>query len=299
MATPARTPPIVVALDADPAVTAGPAVRWAAHEAARRGARLRIVLPGHGARGGAPPAVRETPAGGCVRPGVDVCVTTAPDPSVHAKLAESADAGLLVVPGPSADADVLVLRAYCPVAVIPGAGARHPHAGTGTRRDPGWTGPVLVGVGPATGPEVLAFAFAEAAGGGTQLLAVRTWGDPLLQLHLPLPGAAERRAASAEHVRDDLSQQLSMCRVAYPEVDVEQLVTEDRSTELLVELAQHTRLAVLGRPARGAVLNAVAESPAAALTRSLPCPVVVVPSSGSAERHWWPSRPVGLADLRS
>ena len=55
---------------------------------------------------------------------------------------------------------------------------------------------------------------------------------------------------------------------------------------------------VLGRPARGALLNGLAVSPAIALARNPPCPVMIVPPPGAVRSDWRPRRPVGLADLR-
>lgn len=259
------TPTITVALD--PLVTSKAAIRWAAREATRRKANLRI-------------ATSDDPDGGTV-----------------AKLAASADADLLVVAAPAPDVDELVMRAYCPVVIVPdqtGRDRRRP----GRSRRPRDLRPVLVAAGPATEPEVLAFAFAEAAARGAGLLAVRTWSEPLSGLDLVLSDRVDRWDEADERNREDLAQQLSVGTLAYPDVAVQQLAVNDRCADKLAELAQRARLLVLGRPARGTLLNGLAVSPAITLARRAPCPVVVVPPPGQVRSTWWPRRRVGLADLR-
>ncbi len=289
------TPTITVVVDL--AVPSRAAVRWAVREASRRQAHLRIVLPG----GRADRADREhldASAAVAARRSIGVSFTSWPDPTVQAKLAASADTELLVLPGPTADVDRLVMGAHCPVVVVPDAPARRERPHAGLPRHPRDPRPVLVGAGPATEPEVLGFAFAEAARRRAGLLAVRTWNDPLVELGLLLPGHVDRWDVADEHAREDLALQLSACRVAYPEVALEQLVVNDRCADLLAALAQRARLLVLGRPARGTLLNGVAMSPAITLARHVPCPVVIVPPLGTTHGGWWPTRPVGLADLR-
>src|SRR6185312_6537254 len=156
--------------------------------------------------------------------------------------------------------------------------------------------PVVVAAGPTTEPEVIAFA--EAAERRANLLAVRTWSEPLISLGLGLvlSDRVDRWDESDGHNREDLSQQLSIYKLAYPDVAVEQLVVNAHCADQLAELAQRARLLVLvlGRPARGALLNGLAASPAIALARHVPCPVVIVPPPGQVRSGWWPRRRVGL-----
>jgi nucleotide-binding universal stress UspA family protein len=240
-------------------------------EAARRQANLRIAMPGDHGRD---------------------------DADTAAKIAASADAELLVVAGPARDVDELVMRAYCPVVIVPDPlpECRRPRpGGAGRPRDPR---PVVVAAGPATEPEVIAFAFVVAAERRASLLAVRTWSEPLIGLSQVLSDRVDRWDDSDGQNREDLSQQLSIYRLAYPDVAVEQLVVNTPCADRLAELAQRARLLVLGRPARGALLNGLATSPAITLARRVPCPVVIVPPPGQVRSSWWPRRRVGLADLR-
>jgi nucleotide-binding universal stress UspA family protein len=263
------TPTITVALD--PLVTSKAAIRWAVREAARRRANLRITMP-----------VAYDDEG----------------PQTAAKLAGSADAELLVVAGPAPDVDELVMRSYCPIVIVPDREATPDRRRSVRSRQPPDPRPVVVGAGPATEPEVLAFAFAEAADRRAGLLAVRTWNEPLIDLARMLSDPVDRWDEADEQNREDLAQQLSVGRLAYPDVPLEQLAVNDHCADKLADLADHAQLLVLGRPARGALLNGLAASPAITLARHVPCPVVIVPPLGQVRTSWWPRRPVGLADLR-
>lgn len=292
------TPTITVVVDL--AIPSRAAVRWAVREATRRQAHLHVIVPGgaDGADGADQQNLDEHLDASVAAAAPGVSVTSWADRTVRAKLAASVHTDLLVLPGPAADVDELVMGAHCPVVVVPDAPARRERPRVGLPRHPHDPRPVLVGAGPATEPEVLGFAFAEAARRGAGLLAVRTWRDPLVELGLLLPGRVDRWDVADEQARDDLALQLSACRVAYPEVAVEQLVVNDRCADLLAALAHRARLLVLGRPARGTLLGGIAVSPAITLARHVPCPVVIVPPLGTAHAGWWPTRPIGLADLR-
>lgn len=119
------------------------------------------------------------------------------------------------------------------------------------------------------------------------MLAVRCRPAPAAGLgrFLPWPVGA------GEDSHRDLAQQLSAWRVAYPDVRLETLVADEPAAALLVSLAGHARLAVVGRPARGALLELLAASPARTLVRRVPCPVAVVPPRGMVRSSMLPSRP--------
>lgn len=273
-----RRRPVVVAVE--PTADSRPAVRWGADEARRRDTELEIVLDadaGPGLRAVVAAEARAT------APGVPVTLRESADPLLHAQLRSAGPARMLVVPGPSARVPDLVASTCCPVVVIPSGPAEA--AGPGA--------PILLAAGPATGSEVVDFAFVEAAARGLPVLAVRSRPEPPAGLGRFFPGRAP-----VEETRRDLAQQLSAWRVAYPDVRVETLVTDEPAAALLLSLAGNARLAVVGRPARGALLELVAASPARTLARRAPCPVAVVPPRGVLRSSVLPSRPVGLADLR-
>jgi hypothetical protein len=191
------------------------AIRWAVREAARRQANLRIAMPGDHGRD---------------------------DADTAAKIAASADAELLVVAGPARDVDELVMRAYCPVVIVPDQLPERRRLRPGRAGRPRDPRPVVIAAGPATEPEVIAFAFAEAAERRANLLVVRTWSEPLIGLGLVLSDRVDRWDESDGQNREDLSQQLSIYGLAYPDVAVEQLVVNAHCADQLAEPAQRARL---------------------------------------------------------
>ncbi|MFC4944910.1 universal stress protein [Pseudonocardia sp. GCM10023141] len=290
-------------MDVTPGVPSDEAVGWAAHEAARRGVDLHVVLPDDPHRSlachSAFAAVRTRARR--IAPGVRVTAQVATESPARAAALASVDACLLVVGEATTETDELIRTAYCPVVVVPQRPERPERPSTvpaGTPHHPADTAPVVVGVGPDTGDEVLAFAFAEAASRHAGLLVVRAWTDPLIDLGALLPGRIARWDAADEHVRHALHEQLSRFVAAYPEVHVDTVVANDRCAALLHALAHRARLMVLGHPSHGTVLNGIAPSPALALAHHLPCPVIVVPPPDPVRRTWLPSRPISLADLR-
>jgi nucleotide-binding universal stress UspA family protein len=292
----------VVAVAVEPDVSAGSAVRWAAREAARRKAHLHVVLPNDERRDRLrhDTFARTLSAARRTAPGVVISVAPDTAATLRAELVASAESDLLVAAAAAGQLDELIMKAFCPVIVVPDAtptartvsateAFTHPHDPT----------PVILAVGPSTADEVLAFGFAQASERRAGLLAVRTWNDPLMGLASLVPGWMARWDAADDDVREELDQRLSAYTIAYPEVSVRSLVVNERCAELLASLADRARLIVLGTPARGRALNAISRSPAFALAHYVPCPVAVVPVPSPIHRSWLPTRPVGLADLRT
>jgi nucleotide-binding universal stress UspA family protein len=266
---------------AGPTGAAWAAVRWAAAEAARRGAPLRILVADPGSPDPPEPAaltaaLRTARAPGPERP---VVVDATGRPAAAAVRAFSAEAALLVASGSAPDLDAVVDGSFCPVVVVPDA-ARVT------------SGPVVLGAAPWTGPEVVDTAFDAAAARATTLLAVRTAEGPRIDLASYLPWGPSRGATSPDRARDDLRAALAAWTIAHPDVPVETLATPDEPTELLVALSNQAQLLVLGRSARGTVLARVAGSPVRALARRSRCPVMIVPAVGPPRRTLLPSRGV-------
>jgi hypothetical protein len=290
-------PPGRIAVVLEPDTSGAAAVRWAVREAARRGAHVHVVLPDDHRHDLACRRSFATAVAVARQTAPDVVVTAAVarGPAERAELSASVDAELVVLPERSPHLDEVVRGAFCPAVVVPDVPAT-PRPGRPVHSlDPF---PVVLAAGPATEPEVIEFAFLEAQARAAAVLAVRTWTDPLIDLGVPLPGRIQRWDAANDQVRVELAQQLSLSIVAHPEVVVAQLVVNDRCAELITAVALHARLLVLGRPARGALLNGVATSPALVLAHRAPCPVIVVPPANPMGGRWLPSRPVRLADLR-
>lgn len=252
-----------VVLEVDPGVPVEAAASWAAREAHRRGADLRIVL----AEPGDTEAGREfTSTLAAVRvadPAAGATVEPAHDALPETRRSAAARAGLHVVPAPVRDLPGLLAAASCPVAVVPG----RPPADAAA--------PVLLAVGPATAPQVLEFAFAAAALRSAPVLAVRVWQDRRVELGRPLAGHLARWDAAQARVRDELDARLAAVAARHPEVPVRQVVVQDTDPAgLLLALAGSAQLAVVGLPGSPA-----RRSPALALARHAPCPVVIVPSA--------------------
>lgn len=280
--------PVTVVPDIGPGAGSADAVAWAAREAVRRGVGLRVVVP---AEGDGPQRrralVAALAAARRAAPRARVTTVLADAPRARAARVASADAALLVLAGPDGLVADLVTTAHCPLVVVPPGGRG------------GRTGPVLLAAGPATPDEAVAFAFAAAASRGAELLAVRTWHHPLIDLGVLTGDRVARWDAADAAVRHDLADRLALAAAAYPEVRVRTRVVDDGCADLLAALAPTARLLVVGRPARGAALGRLAPSPALTLARRAPCPVAVVPPAGPGRSTLLPDRAVGLADLRS
>lgn len=229
---PADHRPVVVGTDPDRAGTA--ALRWAADEAARRGAAM-FVLPLHA-------AADLDPAG----------------------------AALLVVDATAPGAEHLVVTTRCPVVAVPPGGT--PVAGH----------PVVLGLGPATAPEVIDFAVGEAELHGVALQVVRTWDDPAVDLGRPLPVAIARWDEADERCRRDVTARLTGPRKAHRDVDADVLVVHESGTGVLPAFGLGAPLMVVGQPGGGA-----GTSTALAVLHALRCPLAVVPSDPRPAHSPW------------
>jgi nucleotide-binding universal stress UspA family protein len=253
------------------------ALKWAAAEARRQGSPLTVVpADPHRAR-----RVRRSVFADALAvvsaavPGLPV-LGGASGESLPAMLRRlTAGAAALVVPATLPELTTVVAGAYCPVVVVP---ARDP-APEAVR------GPVVLGAAPWTTDEVIALAFQAASEYKAPLRAVRVWSEPPVDLGWPRPewdGAGER-------ARRELESALSAWTIAHPEVPVEMVVVEDRPADILVAVSYCSRLLVVGRSARGALLAGVAGSPVDDLLRLACCPVLVVPDDGLPRARWLPT----------
>jgi len=253
------------------------ALKWAAAEARRQGAPLTVVPPDpHHARRARRSAFADALAVvSAAVPGLPV-LGGASGESLPAMLRGlSAGAAALVVPASLPDLTTVVADAYCPVVIVPA-------------RDPSPEavhGPVVLGAAPWTADEVIALAFRAASERKAPLHAVRVWSQPPVDLGWPRPewdGAGER-------ARRELESVLSAWTIAHPEVPVEMVVVEDRPSDILIAVSYCSRLLVLGRSARGALLTGVAGSPVDDVLRQTCCPVLVVPDDGPPRTRWLPT----------
>ncbi|GGQ70411.1 universal stress protein [Streptomyces pilosus] len=293
------TGPVVVGVDGSASALA--AVDAAAREARMRDAELHVIhaftWPAMHAPPGASPlgppagALREsvdrllaqaTAQARNAAPGVKVSRAAIPGEKVTALEAQSRTAQLVVVGhrGSGGFRDVLLgstavhlsAHARCPVMVVRG------------RPDP--AGPVAVAVdGSPQGQPAVAFAFAEAALRGADLLTVHAWstwadhgehhpGDPVDLVDLI--GDAEQLQAQAEQF---LAKALSGHRERYPELTVRTRVVRRRTRQALIEVSGSVQLMVVGARGRGGFTGMLMGSVSQAVLHHAWCPVTVVRSS--------------------
>ena len=269
------------------------AVRWAAAEARRRGAPLRLVTAFAWARDhvvGQPwlteqhrdamvtRARRQVADAAAearrVEPGLSVeadVVTGFPvavltEEARKAALVVVGDRGLTLVERVFVGSVAVALAAHGagPVVVVRGA---EPPAGTDGR-------PVVVGVdGTATSAAALEFAVDAAAARGVPLVAVRAWSDWFLDA-AQLPPAD--RAAVDEEERQRVLAQLAPWQAKHPDLPVEAVVEPDAPARTLLRQAERAQLVVVGSRGHAELMSLVLGSVGNALVHSAPCPVAVV-----------------------
>lgn len=284
--------PVVVGVDDSDA--ARRAVSFAADAARRRGAPLHVVhamswpflvlaLPPPGprterrVRDAAEEVVRAAVAGVSVDAGVTTTVADGEPDHVLRTASRTAQlvvvgsrgvggvAGLLV----GSTASGLVGSAACPVVVLPDPLA----AVVRPRRS------VVVGVEGRTGDAaVLAFAFAEAAARGTELVAVHAWQDVVLDTPRPDGDPPVDWTGVAHEEERLLSEALSGWRDEAPDVPVREAVVRDRPARALAAAGLTAELVVVGHRHRWSLASTTH-----GLLHGARCPVAVVPVPDAAD----------------
>jgi nucleotide-binding universal stress UspA family protein len=279
--------PIVVGVDgSESALTA---VRWAAEEAARRKAPLKLVhaflLPtrgypdmvvtGHEVRQafeqqGSQWLEEAARTARDVVPEVETSVVVE-RPAV-ALIAESGNARLVVLgsQGLGAVSGLLVgsvavavaQHGKCPVVVIheevPGAG------------------PVVVGVdGSPASEEAIRFAFEEASLRDATLTALIAWTDLLVENPYATRLRLDRDEVEVQQ-RELLAERLAGWRQQYPDVVVERVVVRERPVRALLDAARNAQLLVVGSHGLGGFAGMLLGSTSQALVYHSPCPLMVV-----------------------
>ena len=278
---------VVVGVDASQASIR--AVRFAAEDAARRSVPLRIVhavtwfdaittpppdldVTGMVRSGGQSlvEGMAESVAGLLPADRVHPCVVDG-DP-VQVLRTASSDASLVVLGARGvggveglllgSTASGVVSQAACPVVVLPEDGVVRARGRSS----------VVVGVQGRRDEEVLAFAFAAAAGRRTDLVAVHAWQDVVLETAFrTISPLAEWAGVMADEERV-LAEALAGWREKEPDVVVREVVVRERAGRALVAAGLTSALLVVGHHRRrrlGSTTHAV-------LHRAH-CPVAVVP----------------------
>lgn len=272
------------------------AVRWAAHEAARRGVPLRLLhvchlLPVRHPRQIAPPAeyrnaildqgrhwlTEAEEAAWHVEPGLAVSTDMQDGIAADVLIRETRTARLLVLGSRGLGGFAAMLlgsvsvalaaHGHCPVVVVRSADER---------TAPPETGPVLVGVdGSELSEAAIGFAFEAAAARGVPLIALHTWFDvDVAGGWATIPGTIDW-----DHVQEQETKALTAAvapwRAKYPNVEVRELVERERPAHALLRRGAGAALVVVGSRGRGAVTGLGLGSVSQALLHHAECPVVV------------------------
>ncbi|MDG6110121.1 universal stress protein [Dactylosporangium aurantiacum] len=288
---------IVVGVDG--AQTSLDAVRWAAAEAGRHDAPLRVVLAYHwrtpltafapsAALAGAARRVATDVVDGAVRearravPGVTVDGTATIGRPAPALLQEAAGAAMLVVGSHAHHAvtgallgsisQQVAMHACCPVAVVRG------------RADPG--GAVLVGVdGAPTAAHVTRAAFAEARSRGCDLLAVRAVETPMAPCTVGMPPLMYDTAAVRRSLTQEATRLVASVGEDYPDVRWELHGVDGDATEVLVRRTHGAQLAVVGSRGHGGFAGLLLGSVCLHLLHRSQCPVLVARGGAAPEEE--------------
>ncbi|MFF5229598.1 universal stress protein [Dactylosporangium sp. NPDC000521] len=265
------------------------AVRWAAEEAARRGAPLRVLLAyywrtplaafapaselAETARRSADTLVadiaREASA---AHPEADVRAEAVQGHPAEALLTAGEDAALLVLGTRGRHATVgavlgsvsqqVAVHARCPVVVVRG------------RTDP--TGDVLVGVdGSEPSDRALALAFDEARQRGCGLVAVRAVETPLVPVPIGAPPVVYDTAEVQRALSEQAVEQVARASERFPDVRWECHGVAGDAADVLVERSQRAQLTVVGSRGHGGFAGLLLGSVGLRLLHRAHCPVLI------------------------
>ncbi|GAA2865193.1 universal stress protein [Pseudonocardia halophobica] len=295
------TPRTAVVVGVDGSESALGAVRWAAAEAARRGAPLRLVaavtwtvyqpigVPALGVEYQRQILVQA--AGQYLEAAAATAQQVAPELDVTTEvrggepttvLRDEATRARMIVLGTRGRggftglllglvAIAVAAHAEAPVIVVRGNGALRDTAA-----------PIVVGVdrGPQ-GEAALAFAFDEATRRRVPLVAVHAWGDPIIDPYLA--GYVDRDVIEADE-RQTFDERLVTWTAKYPDVPVERVVARDSAAAALVHRSRDAALVVVGSRGRGTVRGLLLGSVGQAVLHHADAPVAVVrPEADRAE----------------
>ncbi|WP_246257834.1 universal stress protein [Amycolatopsis anabasis] len=191
--------------------------------------------------------------------------------SVKARLMVLGSRGLGGFTGMLIGSTAVALAAHgkCPTVVVRGQAAV--------------SGPVLVGCdGSPASEAAVAMAFEEASVRGAPLVAVHAWTDPVAEGAWRLYPLSISPSELEEDERRALSEQLAGWQEKYPDVKVQRIVAQGRAVRTLLKFAADAQLIVVGSRGRGGFAGMVLGSVSQALVYHAPCPVVVTrPSNAS------------------
>jgi nucleotide-binding universal stress UspA family protein len=277
--------PVVVGVDGSDAARL--AVGWAADEAARRPAPLRLVAAfGWTERqaasylgpqdravlleksrralsaAGATVAERQPdlPCSQDLRMGHPIGVLA--DEARRAQLLVVGERGMSRLEGllVGSVAAAMAVHAACPVVVVRGPADA--------------AGPVLLGVdGSPVSEPAIEFAYRAAADRGLPLVAVHTWQE---EFAAPALTSRMYRREDQAYEQQLLAQRLAGWAEKYPDVVVTRIVGHGDAVRRLVELSRRAQLVVVGSHGRGELAGFFLGSVSNALVYKAGCPVAIV-----------------------
>ncbi|MGC0142627.1 universal stress protein [Pseudactinotalea sp. Z1732] len=277
--------PIVVATDGS--AHAEEAISWAAREADRMGAELRIVTVQEpwGDPYGITPELRaahKEMATEILQTGAEIAREAFSELEISTQhftgevvetLAKESAGSYALVTGSrgrggfsglvlGSSSMRLTARAQAPVIVIPGPSE--------TSYDQ-----VVVGIdGSATSREALAFAFGEAQRREARLTAVRVMPDP--NWYGPAGGYGEYMMHATRATEGMIREELAPFRDEYPDVEVDGKALMGHPAGALRLAAQRADLLVVGNRGRGVTRSVLLGSVSHGVLHHAPCPVAVV-----------------------
>ncbi|GAB2668935.1 universal stress protein [Saccharopolyspora gloriosae] len=252
------------------------AALWAADEAARRGAELRIVE-----------VTEFTDTDERERAMLDHvvrrCRQETPDLPVSDRVAHGHPATELV--RASKEADLLVLGAHertasrwASAGSVATRVATHAECPVVVVREPRRAGGVVVGLdGTVLEQQALHFAFTAARRRGTELIAVRARDLVRAAERFPaIPPLDFEVQAELDKARRDLDHSLEGWNERYPDVPVCREVRCGHPTAVLLHLSARARMLVVGHRGTGGFAGMLLGSTAAGVLRDAECPVAVL-----------------------
>ncbi|MFD5002732.1 universal stress protein [Streptomyces mutabilis] len=272
------------------------ALAWAAREAVRREAPLRVVhawrfrpqdTVGAGDRDAQERSVRDA-----VAESVRTVTERHPELTVDTEVREADDAvAALLAAGADADALVLGSRGHGAVVGFLLGSVGQQVIAEATRpvvlvRDGDEAATEAAGrevvVGQQGEPEdsadVIGFAFEAAAARGATVRAVRAWTLPTVFTYSPGSMALADEAGGLEqYERKALGEALGPWRERFPDVPVIEHVEMGSAGQVLLSVAGGAQLVVVGRRARRTAVGARIGSVAHGVLHHADCPVAVVP----------------------
>ena len=156
----------------------------------------------------------------------------------------------------------VLAQASCPVVVV------RSHAG---RDSPVTPGPVVVGVDhDATSDDALEFAFEYANAHGLELVAVQAWTA------YELGASEDDRPTTIRVVQDALTAAMRPYHAKYPRVSVVTVAACETPVDALLDWSEKASLLVVGSRGRGHFASMLLGSVSSAVAHQAPCSVAVV-----------------------